>query len=85
MATAAPPRPAPLPPGPGRQLPGQMLLRLRRHGLLGSMTDLAREYGDIVTFKVPGERFLLLNHPDQIRDVLVTHNKLFKKGRGCQY
>ena len=48
------------------------------------MTDLAHEYGDIVTFKVPGERFLLLNHPDQIRDLLVTHNKLFKKGRGLE-
>ncbi|MBI3790806.1 MAG: cytochrome P450 [Gemmatimonadetes bacterium] len=85
MATAAPPaRPLGLPPGPGRLLPGQMLLRLRREGLLTVMGALAAEYGDIVCFQVPGERFVLLNHPDQVRDMLVTHQKLFKKGRGLE-
>ena len=85
MTSAAPTvAPKSRPPGPGRFFPGQMLLRLRRRGLLRVMDDLATTYGDIAYFHVPGEHMVLLSHPDQIRDMLVTHQKMFKKGRGLE-
>ena len=84
MATAARPTATALPPGPAHMLPGQMLLRFRRRGLLDAMGDLTAEFGDIAHFKIGGEHMVVLSHPDQIRDMLVTHNKLFKKGRGLE-
>lgn len=85
MATAAPPSTAlPLPPGPKPRYPGQMLLRMRRDGILETMRQLTAEYGDVVHFHLPGERFVFLNHPDHARDMLVTSQKLFKKGRGLE-
>ncbi len=73
-----------LPPGPKRQFPGQMLLRLRKDGLLQVMNEMAQAHGDIVHFTLPGEHMALLSHPDDIRDMLVTHQKQFKKGRGLE-
>jgi cytochrome P450 len=45
------------------------------------LVESAREYGDIVFFKVGNERIYLFNHPDLIRDVLVTNQKNFIKSR----
>ena len=45
---------------------------------------LALQYGDIVYFHVGPQRVFLLNHPDLIRDVLVTHDANFVKGRGLE-
>ena len=84
MATAAHPIAPGMPPGPRRMFPGQMLLALRRRGLIGVMQDLARAHGDIALMSVPGEEMVLLNHPDLVRDMLVTHQKMFKKGRGLE-
>lgn len=44
----------------------------------------AQEYGDIVHFKLANEDIFMLNHPDYIKEVLVLHEKKFKKGRGLQ-
>jgi hypothetical protein len=45
------------------------------------MIKSANKYGDIVFFKVGNERIYLFNHPDLIRDVLVTNQKNFTKSR----
>lgn len=45
---------------------------------------LVRQYGDIVYFHLGPQRIFLLNHPDLIRDVLVTHDSNFVKGRGLE-
>jgi cytochrome P450 len=52
---------------------------LRRR--LPLMVESAQRYGDIVLFKVGNERVYLFNHPDLIRDVLVTNQKNFTKSR----
>jgi len=71
------------PPGPKSMLPGSNLLALRRDPL-GFFTKLAREFGDVAYFKLGPQEMFLLNHPDSIRDVLVTHHRNFMKGRGLQ-
>jgi cytochrome P450 len=48
------------------------------------MVESARKYGDVVFFKVGNERIYLFNHPDLIRDVLVTNQKNFTKSRALQ-
>jgi cytochrome P450 len=45
------------------------------------LVESAEKYGDIVFFKVGNERISLFNHPDLIRDVLVTNQKNFVKSR----
>ncbi len=47
-------------------------------------TDIARTYGDIAAFRMGGEQMFLLNDPQLVRDVLVTHNKNFRKGKGLE-
>ena len=90
MATALrsdlPPRQAKptLPPGPRARFPGQFLLHARRHGILPFLRDVIAPVGDVVHWKMVGEHMALLNHPDLIRDLLVTHQKQFHKGRGLE-
>src|SRR3954468_630244 len=71
------------PPGPKGALPGLQFLSFTRDPL-GFLTGVAREYGDVVYFGGMSDDFYLLNHPDYIKDVLVTHNASFMKGRGLQ-
>ena len=71
------------PPGPKSRLPFQTARQFRRDPI-AYLRSMAREYGDIVAFRVGPQPMLLLNHPDLIRDVLVTNPKLFHKGRGLQ-
>jgi cytochrome P450 len=79
MATAA----THLPPGPKHLIPIANVISLRRDRI-GFLTRLAREYGDLAYFKLGPQPVFLLNHPDYIRDVLITHNKNFMKGEGLQ-
>src|SRR6185436_3209071 len=46
--------------------------------------NLARHYGDIVSYRMGGEQMFFINDPQHIKDILVTHNKSFMKGRGLQ-
>ncbi|HVA28024.1 MAG TPA: cytochrome P450 [Candidatus Baltobacteraceae bacterium] len=48
------------------------------------IADVTRRYGDIVAFTLPGRRFVLLNHPDQIKDLLVTQQQAFVKSEGAR-
>jgi cytochrome P450 len=75
-----------LPPGPRRVLPANPLfgfLAFRRDPL-SFLSSLARDYGDIVHFRMGPQHTYLLNHPDLVKDVLVTHQDAFMKGRALQ-
>jgi cytochrome P450 len=48
------------------------------------LVESAEKYGDIVFFKLGNERIYLFNHPDLIRDVLVTNQKNFTKSRALE-
>lgn len=48
------------------------------------MERLAREYGDVVHFRVGRRHVYLLNHPEHVKGVLTTHYDNFLKGRGIQ-
>jgi cytochrome P450 len=71
-----------LPPGPkGNPLFGRLVNESRRRPL-DFMLELAREYGDISTFRVGRERVYFVNSPEGVRDVLANHYDNFLKGRG---
>ena len=70
-------------PGPRSRYPGELLLRMRRERI-PFFQDLARTYGDVVSFRIGGQQLVLLSHPDDIRDVLVTHQRLFTKGQALE-
>jgi len=76
-------RPLPLPPGPRARWPGQFAVAMARDRL-GTIAALARDHGDVACLRVLGRPVVLLSHPDHVRDVLVTHNRLFVKGRGLE-
>jgi cytochrome P450 len=70
------------PPGPRRPLLGALISPGRDP--LKTLSRFARDYGDITYFRLAGERVFFLNHPQYIRDVLVTHQKNFTKSRGLE-
>jgi len=70
-------------PGPRQRYPGEFALAVMRRPL-ALFTDLARTYGDVAGFRIAGQPVVLVSHPDRIRDVLVTHGRLFHKGRGLE-
>src|SRR5258708_7019409 len=55
-----------------------------RRDPLGFLTGVARQYGDVVGMRYYKYRVYILNHPDDIETVLVTHNKKFIKGRALR-
>jgi cytochrome P450 len=67
-----------LPPGPhGHWLSGS-LPEIRR-GWLEFLERNVREFGDVLTYRVGPKRLVLISHPDDIEEVLVTRNCAFKK------
>ncbi|MBV9468581.1 MAG: cytochrome P450 [Abitibacteriaceae bacterium] len=73
----------PRPPGPRGGFPGALLVELRRD-ILGLMTRLARDYGDITYIETGGMRFYFVSSPEYIRDVLITNHRNFTKSRGLE-
>ena len=71
------------PPGPRRRVPALNALRMGRDPL-AFLTTLTREYGDIARVPLGPETLYLFNHPDLVRDVLVTNHRNFHKGRGLE-
>jgi cytochrome P450 len=67
------------PPGPRRGVPFAGLLAYRR-GPLSYFQNLAQNYGDISFFKIGPQEAFFLNHPDLIKELLVTSNQNFTKG-----
>jgi cytochrome P450 len=71
------------PPGPRQRFPGEHALALWRDPL-GSLLALAREYGDVARWRFRGTDYTLLVRPEHVRQVLVTDQAAFTKGRVLQ-
>ena len=71
------------PPGPKRTIPLSGLLAYRR-GPLPFFQNLAQQFGDISYFRLGPQQAFFLNHPDYIKDVLVTNHQYFMKGLALQ-
>lgn len=71
------------PPGPSSRLPLNLFFNFLRDPLT-VLHSLSKEYGDISHFKFGGQHIYLIDHPDYIKDVLVTYNNNFIKSRGLQ-
>jgi cytochrome P450 len=72
-----------VPPGPrGRWLSGNIRDFVDRR--LDFFTELSREYGDVVAFRLGPRRVWLVNGPELIEQVLVTDNKNFIKHFGAR-
>ena len=71
------------PPGPKSFLPGGALRALQRDPI-GFLTRMARTYGDASHWHFGPQHFYFFNHPDLIREVLVTSARSFMKGRALQ-
>lgn len=74
---------APLPPGPKRRFLGLDFITFRRDPI-SFIERMAREYGDISYFRMGPQDVYFLNHPELVKDVLVTHQQNFTKGRALQ-
>src|SRR5438045_432485 len=72
MTTAA------LPPGPKGTLFGGNLAEMRRDPL-ALYARCAREFGDFTTLRFGLRRVYLINHPDLVESVLVTHARNWVK------
>jgi len=70
-------------PGPKPTLLDSLIYRPGRDPLV-FFTGLARQYGDVVQYRMAGERVFLISDPQYIKDILVTHNKNFTKSRGLE-
>ena len=51
---------------------------------LSYLRNSQRTYGDIAHITAAGEHLVVLNHPQLVKDVLVTHQRNFRKGRGLE-
>ena len=71
------------PAGPKSLLPGGTLRALQRDPI-GFLTRAAATYGDASHFRFGPQHFFFFNHPDLIREVLVTNARAFMKGRALQ-
>jgi cytochrome P450 len=72
-----------MPPGPrGSWLLGAT--NFLREPPLDLLTNWARQYGDVVSWRTFHIRIYLLNHPDDIETVLVSRSRSFGKGRLLQ-
>ena len=71
------------PPGPRSRVPGRLLLRMQREPL-SFFGGIKRDHGDVAGFRIGPQPVVLLSAPDDIRDLLVTHQRNFTKGRGLE-
>jgi cytochrome P450 len=55
-----------------------------RNDLAGFLLALHREQGDVARARVGNLRLHLVAHPDDVRDVLITHQRVFMKGHVLQ-
>ncbi|HKB66091.1 MAG TPA: cytochrome P450 [Pyrinomonadaceae bacterium] len=71
------------PPGPRQIFPLSGLLSYRK-GPLPFFQNLAAQFGDLSYFRLGPQEAFFLNHPDYIKDVLVTNHSSFHKGLALQ-
>ena len=61
------------PSGPASVIPGRPLFAFRRDPI-GFLMSVVRKYGDIAHFKAASQHYFLVNDPECIKDILVTHH-----------
>ncbi len=71
------------PPGPRTLVPGRYLRAVQR-APIPFFARLAREYGDASMFSIGPQKIVFFNHPDLVRELLVTQNRFFHKSRVLQ-
>jgi len=71
------------PPGPRSRIPFRFLRTLQRDPI-PFFTRLATDYGDASQFHVGPQQIFFFNHPDLIRELLVTQHRSFHKSRVLQ-
>ena len=72
-----------LPPAFRPRVPGTTILAFRGNPL-AFLERLSRDHGDLATFRIGPHRFVFVNHPDLIKEVLVTRQSNFIKSRALQ-
>ncbi|MBI3650062.1 MAG: cytochrome P450 [Acidobacteria bacterium] len=72
-----------LPPGPRRKPLVGNLFDFRRNPP-EFLLNAANQYGEVVYLKLGPQNVFLVNDPELIKDILVTHHKNFIKSRGLQ-
>jgi cytochrome P450 len=72
-----------LPPSRKSRYPGESVVGITRRPL-AFLPALKETCGDLAMFNIGRQPIVLASHPDQIRDVLVTHARTFHKGRGLE-
>ena len=71
------------PPVLPQRFPYEALVQFRRDPI-ATLRRAARECGDVVRLPISRHPVFLLNHPDLIKDVLVTHQRQFQKSKGLE-
>lgn len=72
-----------LPPGPnGLPIVGSLYEYFS--DVLGFLTRISADYGDVVYYKLGSRKMYLLNNPEDIKDVIVTNNRNFEKSRALK-
>ncbi|MBC7841901.1 MAG: cytochrome P450 [Gemmatimonadaceae bacterium] len=71
------------PQGPKSRFPGDMIMRMSRERI-ELLRHMATTYGDISEIHLGKQRIVLLTNPEDIRDVLVTNQRLFRKGQALE-
>lgn len=72
-----------LPPGPkGLPVVGSLFDYFKN--ILGFLTRISEDYGDVVYYKLGSRKMYLLNDPEDIKDVLITNNRNFEKSRALK-
>jgi cytochrome P450 len=69
--------------GPRQRHIGEFALSIIRRPL-DFFDALKRDYGDLAGFHIGKQPIVLVSDPEHIRDVLVTHGRLFVKGRSLE-
>src|SRR5262249_24974495 len=72
------------PPGPRLSLITSLAYRPGGGNPLDFFTGIAREYGDVVYYRMAGEQLFLVGAPQLVKDILVTNNRNFTKSRGLE-
>jgi cytochrome P450 len=74
---------ADVPPGPVVSRFASLTYRFSRDPLT-FLSTAARTYGDLSSYRMGGELIFLVNDPQDIKDILVTHHRNFTKSRGLE-
>jgi len=71
------------PPGPRSRIPFHSIFRMQQDPL-NFLCGLQHDYGDISCFFVGPRALYVICDPEVIKDILVTQQRIFTKGRGLQ-